>query len=159
MSGHMRRARSSFFQPGSKANSGHVKNPSTSRERMKILSSREEISAVRYQNRSSTVTKEAELCLHFHDLLPSPRSLKNAQFSSRSRKARILTSGIPVVFRGLEFESDAEIGQKGAFFKGLNLRSHTLNVCLQFHQSRPGEGCLPESHFKLIVIHLKEFIR
>jgi hypothetical protein len=47
------------------------------------------------------------------------RPLKNAQFCSRSRKARILTTGIPVVFRGLEFESDAEIGQKGAFFKGL----------------------------------------
>jgi hypothetical protein len=35
------------------------------------------------------------------------RPLKNAQFFSRSRKARILTTGIPVVFRGLEFESDA----------------------------------------------------
>jgi hypothetical protein len=35
------------------------------------------------------------------------RPLKNAQFCSRSRKARILTTGIPVVFRGLEFESDA----------------------------------------------------
>jgi hypothetical protein len=50
------------------------------------------------------------------------RPLKNAQFYSRSRKARILTTGIPVVFRGLEFESDAEIEQKGAFFKGLILR-------------------------------------
>jgi hypothetical protein len=47
--------------------------------------------------------------------------LKNAQFYSRSRKTRILTTGIPVVFRGLEFESDAEIGQKGAFFKGLTM--------------------------------------
>jgi hypothetical protein len=47
------------------------------------------------------------------------RPLKNAQFCSRSRKTRILTTGIPVVFRGLEFEPDAEIGQKGAFFKGL----------------------------------------
>jgi hypothetical protein len=49
------------------------------------------------------------------------RPLKNAQFYSRSRKARILTTGIPVVFRGLEFESDDEIVQKGAFFKGLNI--------------------------------------
>jgi hypothetical protein len=49
------------------------------------------------------------------------RPLKNAQFCSRSRKARILNTGIPVVFRGLEFESNAEIGQKGAFFKGLTL--------------------------------------
>jgi hypothetical protein len=69
------------------------------------------------------------------------RPLKNTQFCSRSRKARILTTGIPVVFRGLEFESDAacpvilsrrsimneggslgqrrKIGQKGVFFKGL----------------------------------------
>jgi hypothetical protein len=47
------------------------------------------------------------------------RPLKNAQFCSKSRKARILNIGIPGVFRGLEFESDAEIGQKGAFFKGL----------------------------------------
>jgi hypothetical protein len=50
------------------------------------------------------------------------RPLKKAQFCSRSRKARILTTGIPVVFRGLEFESDAEIGQKGTFFKGLMVR-------------------------------------
>jgi hypothetical protein len=43
------------------------------------------------------------------------RPLKNAQFCSRSRKAKILTTGIPRVFRGLEFEPDAVIGQKGAF--------------------------------------------
>jgi hypothetical protein len=49
------------------------------------------------------------------------RPLKNAPFYSRSRKAIILTTGIQVVFRGLEFESDAEIGQKGAFFKGLRI--------------------------------------
>ena len=30
-------------------------------------------------------------------------------------KAKILTTGIYVIFRGLKFESDAEIGQKGAF--------------------------------------------
>jgi hypothetical protein len=45
--------------------------------------------------------------------------LKNVQFWPRSKKARILTTGIPGVFRGLEFEPDAEVGQKGAFFKGL----------------------------------------
>ena len=35
----------------------------------------------------------------------------------RSRKAKILTTGIPTLsgFRGLKFEPDAEIGQKGAF--------------------------------------------
>ena len=37
-------------------------------------------------------------------------------FVPRSRKAKILTAGILDVFRGLEFESDAEIGQKGTFY-------------------------------------------
>jgi hypothetical protein len=45
------------------------------------------------------------------------RPLKNAQFCSRSRKIIILTTETPLVFRGLRFESDAEIGQKGVFFK------------------------------------------
>jgi len=47
------------------------------------------------------------------------RPLKNVQFCSSSRKAIILTTGIHRVFRGLKFEPDAEIGQKGAFCKGL----------------------------------------
>ncbi len=47
------------------------------------------------------------------------RPLKNAQFYSSSRKAKILTGGIHWVFRGLKFEPNAEIGQKGAFCKGL----------------------------------------
>ena len=34
-------------------------------------------------------------------------------------KPRISTTGIYWIFRGLKFETDAEIGQKGAFFKGL----------------------------------------
>jgi hypothetical protein len=38
------------------------------------------------------------------------------------RKTKILTAGIHLVFRGLKFESDAEIGQKRMFFKGLSLR-------------------------------------
>ena len=33
--------------------------------------------------------------------------------------AKILTTGIHIVFRGLKSESDTGIGQKGAFFKGL----------------------------------------
>jgi hypothetical protein len=53
------------------------------------------------------------------DLSLELRPLKNAQFCSSSRKAKILTTGIHVVFRGLKFESDAEIEQKGAFCKGL----------------------------------------
>ena len=43
------------------------------------------------------------------------RQFQNVQFCSRSRKAKILTTGIPGVFRGLKFEPDAEIGQNGTF--------------------------------------------
>jgi len=49
------------------------------------------------------------------------RPLKNADFCLSSRKAIILTTDIHRVFRGLKFEPDAEIGQKGAFCKGLYL--------------------------------------
>ncbi len=49
------------------------------------------------------------------------RALKNAQFCSSSRKAQILTGGIYLIFRGLKFEPDAVIGQKGAFCKALNV--------------------------------------
>ena len=49
------------------------------------------------------------------------RPLKNVQFCSRSRKAKILTTGIHGVFRGLKFEPDTEIGQKRAFFDGLRI--------------------------------------
>jgi hypothetical protein len=45
--------------------------------------------------------------------------LKNVQFCSRSRKTKISTTGIHLVFRGLKFESDAEVGKKGIFFKAL----------------------------------------
>jgi hypothetical protein len=31
------------------------------------------------------------------------------------KEAKILTTGIHVVFRGLKFEPDADIGQKGTF--------------------------------------------
>ncbi|MFH1954333.1 MAG: hypothetical protein ABIL06_22285 [Pseudomonadota bacterium] len=34
------------------------------------------------------------------------RPLKNAQFLSRSRKAKISTTGIYLIFRGLKFEPD-----------------------------------------------------
>jgi len=43
------------------------------------------------------------------------RQFQNVQFCSKSRKAKILTTGIHVVFRGLKFEPDADIGQKGTF--------------------------------------------
>jgi hypothetical protein len=45
--------------------------------------------------------------------------LKNAHFCSSSRKAKILTAEIHGVFLGLKFEPDTEIGEKGAFCKGL----------------------------------------
>jgi len=47
--------------------------------------------------------------------------LKNADFCSSSRKKRILTTDIQEVFRGLKSDSDAEIGEKAAFFKGFTL--------------------------------------
>ena len=40
-------------------------------------------------------------------------------WGSSSRRVKILTVGIHWVFRGLKFEPDAEIWQKGAFCKGL----------------------------------------
>jgi hypothetical protein len=43
------------------------------------------------------------------------RPFKKENFWSRSRKAQILTADIHVVFRGLKFEPDTEIGQKGLF--------------------------------------------
>jgi hypothetical protein len=43
------------------------------------------------------------------------RQFQNVQFCSRSRKTKILTTGIHVVFRGLKFKPDADIGQKGTF--------------------------------------------
>jgi hypothetical protein len=57
------------------------------------------------------------------------RPLKNAKFCFSSRKAKILTTGIHPVFRGLKFEPDAEIGQKGVFFKGLNVSNKILKGC------------------------------
>ena len=58
------------------------------------------------------------------------RPLQNVQFCSSSRKAKILTTGIYWIFRGLKFEPDlsacnaqagAEIGQKGTLCKGLKM--------------------------------------
>ena len=43
------------------------------------------------------------------------RPLKKVQFYSRSRKTKILTTDIHRVFRGLKFESDADIGEKDSF--------------------------------------------
>jgi hypothetical protein len=49
----------------------------------------------------------------------SLRPLKNIQFYPRSRKTKILTTGIPLVFRGLKFESDAEMRERGRFSRYL----------------------------------------
>jgi peroxiredoxin len=46
------------------------------------------------------------------------RPFKNAQGYAKSRKTINLSTGIQGVFRGLQFESDAELVQKEAFFKG-----------------------------------------
>ncbi len=54
------------------------------------------------------------------------RPLKNVQFCSMSRQAKILTTGIYVIFRRLKFELNAEIGRKGVFFKGLNMILHDI---------------------------------
>jgi len=47
------------------------------------------------------------------------RPLKNGNFCSISRKAKISTTGIYRIFRGLKFEPDAESGHKVPFCKGL----------------------------------------
>ena len=43
------------------------------------------------------------------------RPLKNGNLCSSSRKAKISTTGIYGIFRGLKFEPDAEIGHKVPF--------------------------------------------
>ena len=47
------------------------------------------------------------------------RPLKNGNLCSSSRKAKISTTGIYEIFRGLKFKPDEEIGHKVPFFKGL----------------------------------------
>jgi hypothetical protein len=62
------------------------------------------------------------------------RPLKNAQFCSSSRKAKILTAGIYRIFRGLKFEPDTEIGQisadfeRGCFSKVSQKKAWTVSV-------------------------------
>jgi len=54
---------------------------------------------------------------HLKFCLSISRPLKNAQFWSRSRRAKISTTGIYGIFRGLKFESDVEIDQINADFE------------------------------------------
>ena len=49
------------------------------------------------------------------------KPLKNIQFCLSSRKKKILTADIQIVFRGLKSDFDAEFGQKGAFLRGFTL--------------------------------------
>ena len=74
------------------------------------------------------------------------RALKKVQCCSRSRKTKILTIGIHVVFRGLKFESDTEIGQKGTFFKALiEIRYRSINLIMPVF--KPMESII---HFDLL---------
>ena len=59
------------------------------------------------------------------------RPLKNGNFCLSSKKAKISTTGIYRIFRGLKFEPDAEIGQKVPFCKGLN--GFRLSTIYQFY--------------------------
>ena len=45
--------------------------------------------------------------------------MKNVNFCSSPRKAKVLTKGIYGIFRGLKIEPDAEIGEEVTLFKGL----------------------------------------
>ncbi len=66
--------------------------------------------ARKYQNTKKT--------LYYSNEPVSKRfSPKSSLICSRSRKAKILTTGIQVVFRGLKFETNAEIGQISADFE------------------------------------------
>jgi N-acetylmuramoyl-L-alanine amidase len=64
------------------------------------------------------------------------RPLKNIQFCSSTRKAIILTTGIHLVFRGLKFEPDAVIGQKGVLCKGLESGRPNNGISHKYHLKR-----------------------
>ena len=78
--------------------------------------------------------------LVFLDIL---RSLQNVQFCSSSRKAKILNTGICWIFRGLKFEPDAEIGQKGTLCKGLifTLPHHVADKVFNLESGSPIKIC------------------
>jgi len=70
-----------------------------------------------HESRFSGINHPREIGFAFHGAgrnmlnIYEVRPLKNVQFWSRSRKAKISTTGIYRIFRGLKFEPDAEIGQ------------------------------------------------
>ena len=45
---------------------------------------------------------------------------RNSDFCSKSRNAKNLTTGIWLIFRGLNFEHNAEFGRKDCFANGSN---------------------------------------
>ncbi len=76
-------------------------------------------------NGESQSAAELQQTNHAKTLRPS----ENVQLCSRSKKEKILTTPVPSagatgqadiqkVFRGLKFESDNDIGQKGTFSEG-----------------------------------------
>ena len=75
--------------------------------------------------------------------------MKNVQFCPSSRKAKILTAGIYGIFRGLKFEPDAEIGQKGTFFKGfyerLSLASYSSSASSPVCRLFPRASVVPKT--------------
>ena len=62
--------------------------------------------------------------LHGHNMRP----LKNGNLCSSSRKAKISTTGIYGIFRGLKSETDAEIGHKVPF-RSLRLSAKVSIYC------------------------------
>ena len=79
---------------------------------------------------------------------PEARPLKNDQFCLSSRQAKILTTDIHGVFRGLKSEPNAEIEQKGVFFKGLEFYcSAPANSCWNFSGSN-NEGAILMARFR-----------
>jgi len=52
---------------------------------------------------------------------------------------KILNAGIHLVFRGLKFESDAVIGQKGSFCKGL--KGCSFDNTLYYKKIKPHFFC------------------
>jgi len=71
------------------------------------------------------------------------RPLKNGNFYSSSRRAKISTTGIYGIFRGLKFEPDSEIGQKVPF------RSLRLSAKVSMSIQR-GERIASENGYSLM---------
>jgi hypothetical protein len=61
---------------------------------------------------------------------------RNRQIWSRSRRAKNLTAGIWLIFRGLNFLRNKDIGQIGHFWMGTNLQR--LRTAVTTTENRPG---------------------